>query len=315
MPSVRLAALLLALPLAIAGLPASAGPGVTLGGDGRMGLHFDGDDWNLTSRVRVTFTLQGRTDGGLTFGGTLRADRADAAARGAAGEVFVQGDFGRLALGDVDGAAELAVGNISGVGFTGLGETEETLFYADAIGAADGDPQAVWSFRRGGLLVSVSAFDGAGAVPGRGIPGHVARARGFGVGAAWSGRAWGETVRLGLGYERMEAGGRTAEQLILGGEVTIRGATVRGIYGREFGPFPEVTQYGISVDYTLRQALTLTVFSRKNDYESLPALHWYGFGASWDLGGGAQVKGGVVIDRTLGRDDAVLADVGVVLNF
>lgn len=298
---------------ALAAAPALAGP-VTLSGDGRMGLHYDGARWNITSRIRITFTLAARTDGGLTFGGKVRADEAAAGARGAAGELFAEGAFGRLAMGDGDGAAALAVGHISGVGFTGLGDNHETLFYADAIGAADGDPQLVYSYRAGALALHASAFDGNAALPKRGIPGHAARARGLGLGAAWSGRAWGETLTLGIGYERIEGGGAARAQVLVGGALTIRGATVRGLYAREYGAPVDLIQYGVSVDYAVGP-LTLTVLSRKNDFDGMPALHWYGFGASYDLGGGAEVKGGVIVDRTLGRADVVLADVGVSLTF
>jgi outer membrane protein OmpU len=94
---------------------------VTLSGDGRFGLIYNGKDTAMSSRARVTFTLTGDTDGGLAFGGSFRADNASNAAAGRAGNIFISGDFGKLAFGDVDTAAMNATGDLHGVGFSGVG--------------------------------------------------------------------------------------------------------------------------------------------------------------------------------------------------
>ncbi len=70
----------------------------------------------FTNRARVTFTLTGETDGGLAFGGSFRADNAGGAAGGTAGSVFISGDFGRIRMGDVDGAFTSLFGELAGVG-------------------------------------------------------------------------------------------------------------------------------------------------------------------------------------------------------
>ncbi|MGL4413330.1 porin, partial [Roseinatronobacter monicus] len=87
------------LLLATTALTLSAGVAaadVSLTGDARMGFIYDGDDVNLTSRARVTFTLSGETDTGMAFGGSFRADNAAGAAAGTGGSVFISGAFGRL---------------------------------------------------------------------------------------------------------------------------------------------------------------------------------------------------------------------------
>jgi len=74
--------------VAAALLASPAAAEVRFEGDARMGLLRGADTasdeprWSFTSRLRVTLRAEGRTDGGLTFGGQLRLDQADRAAIG-----------------------------------------------------------------------------------------------------------------------------------------------------------------------------------------------------------------------------------------
>lgn len=128
------------LLLATTALVASAGVAaadVTVGGDGRMGLVYDGSDWEFTNRVRVSFTLSGETDTGLAFGGSIRADNAGDGASGVGGNIYIKGEFGTLWMGDVDSADKALVGQLHGVGLTGLGDYNELTYAADG-GNANG---------------------------------------------------------------------------------------------------------------------------------------------------------------------------------
>ncbi|MEY4696252.1 MAG: hypothetical protein RIT14_680, partial [Pseudomonadota bacterium] len=135
---------------------------VALSGDARMGVisGFGDVDTAFTSRARVAFTLSGETDGGLAFGGSFRADNAGAAASGTAGSVYVSGAFGKLSMGDVDGAALAAVGHVDGVGLTGLGDLNESLYVANGgfsnddlelEDAVTGDPSVLYAYTAGDL--------------------------------------------------------------------------------------------------------------------------------------------------------------------
>ena len=123
--------------LATTVLAASAGfaaAEVTVGGDGRMGVTYTegaANELAFTSRIRISFTASGETDGGLSFGGSIRADNAAGGAAGTAGSVFVSGAFGKLTMGDVGGAAEFAVPHVDGVGLTGLGDMNENLYLSN----------------------------------------------------------------------------------------------------------------------------------------------------------------------------------------
>ena len=119
------------LLIATTALVATAGVAaaeVAVSGNGRMGVVYNGEDLNFSSRIRVVFTLSGETDGGLSFGGSFRADNAGGAANGSAGEIFISGAFGTIAMGDVVGAAEAVVGDLPEVGYTDL----------DSLGDDDG---------------------------------------------------------------------------------------------------------------------------------------------------------------------------------
>ena len=111
--------------------------GVSVSGDARMGLVYDGEDWDLTNRVRVGLAFDGETDHGLRFGARVRLDEARDAARGVAGSVYVAGDFGTLVLGNVHSADRALVGQLHGVGLTGLGDFNE-IDYSAGGGTANG---------------------------------------------------------------------------------------------------------------------------------------------------------------------------------
>ncbi len=105
---------------------AAAHAEVTLSGDARMGVTAGGGaDAAFSSRARVRFTAAVETDGGLSLGATFRAQDAAAASGGTAGAVSISGAFGTLSMGDEDSAANTVVGNVSGVGYTGLGDKNE----------------------------------------------------------------------------------------------------------------------------------------------------------------------------------------------
>ncbi|MEM1129080.1 MAG: porin [Pseudomonadota bacterium] len=123
---------------------------VTVNGDGYFGVIYaepdgvytngqDGDDtnWAFVYDLDFQFVGTGETDGGLIFGASVDADDAAGAqgTQGFEGEIFIQGDFGKLSMGDVDGGAEAIIGDLAGVGLTGLGDFNENIFLLSA-----GDP-------------------------------------------------------------------------------------------------------------------------------------------------------------------------------
>ena len=167
----------------IAAFAGAASADVVTSGSARMGIANNGTDTFFTSRVRISFAGSGTTDGGLTFGAAMRADQnggngtttldlinvgpdgiagtpddfpetvvtaGDTGRTNGSSTVFISGAFGTLTMGDVaGGAADNLVGQVSGVGFTGLGDNNEIGFLGGSATAARYD------YTMGALSVSV----------------------------------------------------------------------------------------------------------------------------------------------------------------
>ena len=271
---------------------------VTLSGDARMGIisNFDNaltttineSDLQFTSRARVKFTLSGSTDGGLEFGASFRAQDAAAASSGTAGSVFISGAFGKLSMGDVDDAANSAIGQVSGVGLTGLGDLNEVSYIAGG-----NDPTALYEYATGDLTIYASVTNPT-------IPASVVA---YSVAAKY---ALGDYT-VALGYEDNDAG---TTHIIAGATATFGAATVKAIYGSSNGVV-NGDQYALSVDYKA-DALTVTAFYSNKNLPTVSVQEAYGLGASYDLGGGASVVGGYSHNETTNAD---AFDVGVAMSF
>ena len=270
--------------LATSILAASAGfaaAEVAVSGSARMGLFYDGDDTYFSSRVRIVFTASGETDGGLSFGASMRADQSGQGGgfpnvSNGDSTVYISGAFGKLTFGDVDSAAEALVGQVSAVGFTGLGSYNEVGYFGSNPKTA-----MLYEYSTGALTFALGA----------GQLGSDA----YSVAVKYSTDAFS----VALGYED-EGGGFDDQTLSLGGSATFGAATVKAVV-LDSDHLAD-TDFALSVDY-VAGAATITAF-----YHDAPEL--FGIGASYDLGGGAAVKGGIVTDG----DDS-LADIGITMSF
>lgn len=382
---------------ALVAFAGAAAAEVAISGSGRMGMVYDksilndnivivnGDakrtsdaGFRFDSRVRVAFTLTQETDAGVTFGGSIRADNASNGNNGKGGSVFMSGAFGKLSMGDVDGAAESAVGNLSGVGYTGLGDFNEAFYLQQGNSDLDSNeelssfalPAALYEYTTGaasfyfsignpgGIGIGSNAFNinEGGVNIGDYEVSDTVVDHAYGIGAKYS----VDNYSFGVGYESIDISGiltdfgpdgvkgavkrtagpdgldntaddtfaadsddiesefnNTLDNWILGGSATWGGFTLKAQYGEGSGDNLELTQYGISGDYTF-DAYTLTAFWRSVEVKTLDDAEArdyqpFGLGVTYDLGGGASVAAGVVDPDILGED--YRADVGVNFNF
>jgi outer membrane protein OmpU len=366
---------------ALVAFAGAAAAEVAISGSGRMGIVYDksivNDDlvrnggtltrssdagMSFNSRVRVAFTLTQETDAGVTFGGSIRADNASKGNEGKGGSVFMTGAFGKISMGDVDGASESAVGNLSGVGYTGLGDFNEAVYLQQGNSDLDSNqkysefalPAALYQYTTGaasfyvglgnpgGIALGDSTYFDTVVITG-GLIDTKTKVSGividqaYGLGAKYA----VDNYSIGFGYESInlsgistsegadgEIGGtakddvvtefdNTIDNWMIGGSATFGGFTLKAQYGQGSGDTLDLTQYGLSGDYTF-DAFTVTAFWRSvevertngsKNVESQP----FGLGVTYDLGGGASIAAGVVDPDRF--DEDYRADLGVNFNF
>jgi len=280
--------LLLASTALVLSAGVASAQGVALSGDARMGITYNSalatDKARFTSRARVTFTLSGETDGGLAFGGSFRADNAAGAAAGTAGSVFISGDFGKLTMGDTAGAAQFVIGHVDGVGLTGLGDHNETFYVGNNTDQSPGlftasRPTARYEYSMDGFTFAVSHTNPVGTTAHSVAVGY--KMDGYSVGVAYEGRNL--------------AGGVNWSQILVGVSAEFEGITAKANYGRASSGLgaPKRDQYQLSLAGTF-DATTVTAYYARNYGGAQSA----GVGASYDLGGGASIVGGIVRTNT-----------------
>lgn len=307
---------------------------VALTGDARMGVVYDGNDVQFSQRARVQFNLSGQTDTGLEFGASFRADQAgDQLESGSAGgswngrsetnkrgTAWISGAFGKLAMGDVNSAAEEAFGDLSAVGFTGLADiTDIPYISGDASDNLDQGPGALYSYSTGAFEFHLGLTDGNNPsvtnAAGDLVDG-VERDTTYSVAAAYS----ADTFKVGLGY--LDNGDEVTNpyggsQWIVYGSTEFSGVGLKAYYS-SFDDLAIDKSFGLSADYTFG-ATTVTGFARRDEFVEVAGVSQddedsFGIGAAYDLGGGASLVGGVVDTDSIGNGETI-ADFGVKLKF
>ncbi|WP_112873237.1 porin [Paracoccus endophyticus] len=157
---------------ALVALSGAAYAEVAVTGDGRMGIVYDGEDMQFSSRARAKFNLTGETDSGLSFGGAFRVDEENysanpdgrSAAHGTDGFVFISGTFGKLSMGDVVSAAEAAIGDLTEMGYTNgefAGNPEEIDYLTGDGENENQGPTALYEYTFQGVKLFASMSDGS----------------------------------------------------------------------------------------------------------------------------------------------------------
>lgn len=334
----------------------------------------EGSTYVFVYDLDIDFTATGTSDSGLTFGASVDLD--DAASNTASkqtfltsasidpvtgqlvttsssaitglsnntqgplgyeGEIFVSGDFGTLTMGDVDGATEQVVGDLAGVGLTGLGDLNEMIYLVDGNAQPDGSPLALYEYTVEGLTLGLGVTDD----------------KSWNVGAGYETDMWS----VGIGYESVKDGAAItiyqpgtfaptvdaqgnivlgssgiggisintpddAHQTIGQASVTFAGVTLKGAYGLiDLENAGDMAQYGISASYGM-DAITLTGFWRGTEFDfdnsniNDQTNNFFGLGLAYDLGGGLAIETGVTqADYDFLDSNVVVADFGLSFNF
>jgi outer membrane protein OmpU len=261
---------------------------VAVSGVGRMGIaSVAGGDAMFSSRIRIIFSATGETDNGLSFGASVRNDQSGVG-NTANGDstVFISGAFGKITMGDVSGAADALVGQVSGVGYTSIGSLNEILYLSNAKTAA------LYTYSTGALTFGLGLGQTGGAD------------QEYSVAVKYATDAY----TVALGYEDTGVNKETS----LLGSATFSGATLTAKFAdRDVTPVGvDSSAYALSADYNM-SGIGLTAFYANNS--KFNGMNHYGVGASYDLGGGAVVKAGVVETQDDGLAPAL--DLGIKMSF
>ena len=309
---------------------------MSVSGNGRMGIKSSDGNSTFSSRVRLAFTGSGTTDAGLAFGGSARADNASGAAAGTAGSVFISGAFGKISMGDVDSGDNAAVGQLSSVGFAGVGSGNSISYAADGglTGtdndgdlAGTGGAKVLYTYSAGALAVSASSGQLSNSDAGI----HQA----YGLGVSYT--AGAVTLAAGYGSNSIEvtAGPRdgatgTITDVTAAVTYAMGDTTFKAIYQNKSAnvtfedadvDLGSAVSMGVSVDHKI-DAITLTAYTistnvTSDDLGDLDvSVGRMGVGVSYDLGGGAKLKAGwAQLEALDGDTTASVSAMDVGLNF
>ena len=267
------------------------------------------DSTTAKNRVRIAFGLSGETDSGLEFGASIRADNAAGGNSGTGGSQYLSGSFGKISMGDLDGADEQMVGDISAMSFAGLGSHETVSYQSSSHNLA-------YEISMAGITFGVSTDVGGGSSTAMGVK--------------WSGDLGGSTVTVGLGQS--DVGGKSetsiSASLGMGGftgtiisstndngpavkEVAEKAAvTGTSSYVAKVAEdkTPDTETMGFSLSYDIND-LTITAYNKDVSTTGAKDKGYSGVGVSYDLGG-MVAKAGVA-----DVDGQSLMDFGVSFSF
>jgi outer membrane protein OmpU len=266
------------------------------------------------NRMRVKFAGSGETDGGLGFGASFKSHESAGASGGTAGSQYLSGAFGKISMGDLNGADEQAVGDVSGVGVSGMGSYELTSYQSNAHNLA-------YSVSMSGITFAASTDLARGADATK-------TGSNSALGLKWSGDMAGSSVSVGIGTSSIgDVKQRSMSASVSMGGLTIKAlastndngptdantevtATATAIYSRGISETaqPDTDQTAVSLTYAM-DAMSVTAFNKTVSTSGQLDKDYSGFGFAYDLGG-ASLKAGIV-----DADNTSIMDFGVSFNF
>lgn len=285
--------------------------------------------------VEVTFTMSGETDGGLSFGAAIDLDETNVGGGDDSGTtVFVSGAFGKLTMGDTDGALDWAVADSGSL--TSMGDDHTTHLYYFAANGLDGshDNQVVryeYSFGDFGVAVSLEQANNNAA--------GTLQDDNIGIGATYSMDMGGTALRFGLGYQRGSAVSTAAvagppavpavytNADVIGASVS---AELAGGFSATLGytqtdydtlevdgtasGLVDFAHTGLGLTYTTG-ALSLHANVGMYNPDVGASDETYGLAVNYDLGGGAVVMAGYGSDTSAAVGSQSQYSIGLGLSF
>jgi outer membrane protein OmpU len=297
---------------------------VKLGGDARFGLRYNGGAAVKTQlEKRMTVNIDGSTtaDNGVTFGARVRIrsdENVGTAVSGA--RVFARAGGLTVAAGNILGAIE-SMPNLYGpsVGLTGLG-WQGLVTNVNGLGTrgvADGGHFDWDSFSSRGngaegieVIYSMGDFTGHISYSSNGLRGVAPTSGGRRIAAYGAYTFSGWTVALGIQDSNVAPAGQEDK-------VVLTASGKIGDFGVGFGAAQngkganKINKFAINGSYTMGATTISGYVAQQGAAAGVLSRATYGLGASYDMGGGASLVGG--IERTTAK--TTRADIGVSFRF
>lgn len=286
---------------------------VALSGYAEMGIQGgDGVETQFQHDFDVTFTLSGESDTGLSFGATIDLDEVSNGIgnRASPASVYVSGAYGKITIGDTDGAYDWAMIEVargtsisddhsSHSGYNGNAEDGSRQF-----NAYDGQ-NARYEYSFGDFAVAVSAqLDGTGSgdtdIPdgaGGFLPAFgefvFANAAPYGdplmsIGGKYNGEFAGGAFGLGAAYSYINSDN---ELWGISGKFDFSGFLTNASYSSGTILGTDATHWGVGLGYQM-DALLVQANYGLYDIDGLDDIDGWGAVVNYDLGGGAVVMVG-----------------------
>jgi outer membrane protein OmpU len=265
------------------------------------------DSTDAVNRFRISFSGSGETDGGISYGISGRAEQSD---EKTLGSQYISGAFGKISMGDLNGADEVAAGGgVSGVGLTGLGDANDIKY-------ASSDHNIGYEFSTMGLKFAYSQDT------------TVKTGSNSAMGVSYAGDMGGASVTFGLGQANIgDAKQSTMSASVSSGGLTLKAytstndngpvkaasetaATATAVYALANHKMdnPDTDQTALSISYSM-DAMSVTAFTRQVSTAGTADKDYTGFGFTYDMGG-ATLKAGVA-----DSDNVQSVDFGVSFSF
>ncbi|MEI4485270.1 porin [Frigidibacter sp. MR17.14] len=322
---------------ALCAFAGAAAAEVTVQGTAEMGVtsteYSDNSKTQFHNSYNINFKMSGETDTGLAFGASYRLD-ADANSEenqnpvGDNGTAWISGAFGKLTLGDTDGALDWALTETA----MGTTITDEGTIGVGYSGNSDGyyDDQVLryeYSFGDFGFAASLEQDDG-NSTSGEGD-------EMIGLGVKYATSMGGVDLGFGLGYQT----GQTTRDELGNGAPIIFDADYDGEYtdldviglsasasvdagfsavlnyvDYSFGDAEDMQHYGVGLGYEVG-ALLLHANWGKWETDNNDSFDSYAVLVNYDLGGGAILAAGWTNDVSFDDGEQDQWSVGMSMSF
>jgi outer membrane protein OmpU len=273
------------------------------------------DDTSAQNRMRFTLKGSGETDGGISYGVSGRFEQSNTSTLGSQ---FVSGAFGKISMGDLDGADEVATGDgVASVGLTALGSHNALAYQSEAHNLG-------YQFSTSGMTFSYSQNTA------------VQNGSNSAMGLKYTGDMGGASITFGVGQSKVG----TASQSTMSASVSSGGLTIKAISSsNDNGPATgavaaaaqqvsattgvvttpyslatvvssnlDTDQTALSIAYTM-DAMSVSAFTKTVSTSGVKDMDYSGLGFAYNLGG-VTLKAGVV-----DNNDQQLVDFGLSFSF